>query len=353
MSTTPRILIVAAGNPDLSDAQQDTLRPLIPYTKDALTAMGYFPSYAPYAVAPLGPGTSTNALETKIANLLDPKPDMILTIASAATKAAKRVVKNNDSAQGIPIVFTVVSLPEVESANPNNAAPDPADPICPPPPRAERITGVSRKLVGTARGAVERFAACLNNNCNIHWCCRPKLHQAMEAERLIEAPPPLQGVKWSPHYMQATDCAPFLHTITDPGQIPPNVPLPMGGTLTGLFLIPDDLIGSCAHDIISTAQSPSRRIPVFVQQLEYVCPEFNHGNQAGPFAMGGYGVSPKWIGDNAAILIDEILQNGPDHPKNVPVKFPDRTDLLFRINPAVVKQLDIGITVPSGVQVCS
>jgi hypothetical protein len=328
-----RILIVAVGDPSLSPAQQEALRPLIPAmqgTVRSLAAGSYTPIFD-YAVAPLGPGPNNQALQSAIQNRLGPpKPDVIFTIASAATKAARDIVRGDAEADGIPIVFTVVSEPDKEPPN---------DPFIPPgTPRLERITGVSRGLVQSAREAVKRFKDVIDRPLHIHWISRQNLHQAKRAHTEITKPPPLPTTHFG-HHPPTPDCKGMVHVIEN------NLPLNTSskGPLPGLFLIPDDLVGSCAGDMIRSAHDPARKIPTLVQQLEWVCraPQ----DPTGPPALAGWGVTPEWVGTKAGGYVHTVIQS-PDDARSLPVLTPSNADRKFWINMDVAATLGVPLVSP-------
>ena len=322
-----RILIVAVGDA-LPETQQDKLRPLIPSMKKTVLALAgktYSPHFD-YAVAGLG------GLQTAIASYLDPpstKPDVIFAIASEATKAARDVVRNDPRASGIPIVFTVVSEPDQEPQG---------DPFAPSPPRAERITGVSRGLVQSAREAVSKFTQVVNRTLHVHWIHRQGLFQGDRAHTNITNPPPLP-MQHSRHYPKAPNCNGMLDAIKQ--NIPPNTS--PTEPLAGLFLIPDDLVGCYAGEMIRCAHDPSRKIPTLVQQLEWVCRPPD--DPMGPPAFAGYGVTPEWVGTKAGDYVHKIILT-PDEAKRLDVLTPLDGDREFWINLQVAQDLNVPLYHP-------
>ncbi len=321
------ILVVAVGDPSLPPSQQDALRPLIPSMKatvDGLAGGSYSPKYD-YAVAPLG------GLQAAIqGHLGPPKPDVIFTVASAATKAARDVVRSDPKATGIPIVFTVVSEPDAEPAG---------DPFIPPgTPRAERITGVSRGLVQSAREAVDRFIRVVHRPLHVHWIHRQGLHQGNKAHTEITKPPPLP-MSHSRHHPPTPDCNGMVQKIQQ--NIPPNTS--PSGPLNALFLIPDDLVGSCAGQMIKSAHDPSRKIPTLVQQLEWVCR--GPDRPFGPPALAGWGVKPEWVGTKAGGHVHKVILR-PDDAKTLPVLTPSDADREFWINLKVAQNLNVPLVQP-------
>jgi len=111
-----------------------------------------------------------------------------------------------------------------------------------------------------------------------------------------------------------------------------------GSQRTGLFMIPDDLVGTCAAQIIRVAHA--RRIPTFFQQLEWVCK--GDWNTQGPYGLAGHGVTPRWIGENAATVVDPVLRN-PDAATDRDVVYPTDRDLRFWINSDAATQLQVQI----------
>ncbi len=331
-NNTKSILIVAVGDPSLRPAQQDALRPLIPSMKatvGSLAGGSYTPSYD-YAVVPLGPGPSNQALHAAIQSYLGPpKPDVIFTIASEATKVARDVVRSDSRASGIPIVFTVVSEPDHQP---------PGDPFIPGTPRAERITGVSRGLVQSARETVKRFKDVINRPLHVHWIHRQDLHHANRAHTEITKPPPL-AITHSRHHPPTPNCDGMVSVIEH--TLPPNTS--PHGPLAGLFLIPDDLVGSCAGRMIGSAHDLSRRIPVLVQQLEWVCR--SPQDPMGPPALAGYGVTPVWVGTKAGGHIHKVILN-PDDAKSLDVQTPSNADREFWINLGVADVLGVPLVEP-------
>jgi len=268
-------------------------------------------------------------------------PDVIVPIASAPTRAAREVVRSM-SPHGwplrVPIVFTVVSDPEHEPQN---------DPLVDPGThRGDGITGVSRKLIQTAREALERFRLLLGDNDEIHWFYKADLHQANAAHNFLIGfspspgsgpPPPPADTK--PHEFRGRiGKHEILLNIRDREVLPPNDP--QGRTRTGLLLIPDELMVSIASDVIKAAYE--KKVPTFVQQLEWVCP--GEWNPEGPYALAGYGVSPEWIGRKAGERVYEVLRD-KRKASELPVLSPenDPSALEFWINEDVANDLAIPI----------
>lgn len=332
-NNTKNILIVAVGDPNLPLAQQDALRPLIPSMKATvgqLAAGSYTPKFD-YAVAKLGPSPSNELLHQAIQDHLGlPKPDAIFTVASAATKAARDVVRSDPRASGIPIVFTVVSEPDREPQG---------DPFTPPgAPRAERITGVSRGLVQSARETVKRFKGVINRPLHVRWISRQNLHQADRAHTEITNPPPLK-ITHTRHHPPTPDCDGMVYVIEN--NLPPNTS--PQGPLTSLFLIPDDLVGSCAGQMIKSAHDPARKIPTLVQQLEWVCR--SPQDPMGPRALAGYGVTPEWVGTKAGGHVHKVILI-PDDARSLPVLTPSDADREFWINLDVAGALGVPLVAP-------
>ncbi len=107
-------------------------------------------------------------------------------------------------------------------------------------------------------------------------------------------------------------------------------------------MIPDDLIGRYAPQIIASAHDPSRKIPTFVQQLEYV--ESDPTDPQKPCAFARYGLTAETMGDEAADYVDKVLRDA-DQASTLPVKYPSKFE--FWINCTVAGQL--GIAVPPNV----
>lgn len=319
------ILMALVGNPRHTASQHNALRPLLKAFKDALKGLAgaaYEPDWW-YAAAPLGPGPDNGDLQDAIRAEIKRRgrPHVIVPIASGAARAAKAVVDQDYSTDRIPIVFTVVSDPVGEGIH--NGIP--------------RITGVSRNLIKTAPDAVDRFAALLGRPCHIYCCFRPGLHQAECAWGEITARPPAQ-VTLHREDIPGNDCNSFVHTVN---QIPPRV----DSQRTGLFMIPDDLVGRCAPEVVRAAHG--RGIPTFFQQLEWVCP----GNYSarGPFAPGGYGVTAEWVGKETAAYVDPVIRDpNPDAANRDPL-YPSKYQ--FWVNEQVAHGLGLNKT-PEGASPC-
>ena len=190
----------------------------------------------------------------------------------------------------------------------------------------------------TAKDCVRRFKQCVAGPLRVHWIHRHGIHQAVKSHAELTAKGALPaGQSTQRHQVIGTDCQSILQVIR--AQLPPNVPPPQ--QRTGLFLIPDDLIGRCAPQIIQTAQDPSRKIPVFVQQLEYVEPD--PANPQKPCALAGYGLTAETMGDEAADYLDQVVRD-PDQASSLPVKFPQNFE--FWINRTVAAQLASGTCRP-------
>jgi hypothetical protein len=115
------------------------------------------------------------------------------------------------------------------------------------------------------------------------------------------------------------------------------------GEITALFLIPDDLVGSCAGPMIKTAHDPERKVPTLVQQLEWVCRKSN--DPVGPPALAGYGVMPEWVGTKAGRCVHQVILN-PDAAKTLPVLTPSEEDREFLINLGVAHTLGVPLAHP-------
>ena len=121
--------------------------------------------------------------------------------------------------------------------------------------------------------------------------------------------------------------------------------LPTKPKQAGFLMIPDALVVARAADCIGIVQE-GKRIPVFVQQLEWVCPGWDTG---GPYALAGYGVTPRWVGEELAEIVDDVLDD-PEAASKRAVEFPPGHEFQFWYNPEVVQQLKkagVAVTVPA------
>ena len=117
MMADKRILVVAVGDAgppqlNMSRAQLAALRPLLGHMKDGLDTRGGGDNTPVFdaVTAPPGPGLQ-QAIQAYLGQFT---PDVIVPVASAATRAARDAVAPMPSATRIPIVFTVVSEPDKE-----------------------------------------------------------------------------------------------------------------------------------------------------------------------------------------------------------------------------------------------
>jgi len=319
------ILIVLVGDPAHTAARHDTLRPIVKGLKahlKELAGTAYNPQFR-YAAAPLGPGPGTGHLEAEIRKALQKeRPHVMVPIASAATRAAKAVVDADCPADRIPIVFTVVSEPKKEGF---------IDEV-------PRITGVSRSLVKTAPDAVERLADMLGRPCHVYCCFRPGLSQAERAWNEINTRRPAD-VTLHREDIKGNDCRDFVQSVKS---IPPKV----NSQRTGIFMIPDDLVGRCAPDVIKAAHGGG--IPTFFQQLEWVCPGKNAAGP--PFAPGGYGVTADWMGKETADKVHPVILGPDPDAATTPPRYPREDELQFLVNEKVAGGL--GLNIPPGAIPC-
>ena len=326
MAEKRNVLIALVGNPVHTASQHDALRPLLKAFKDELKRLagGAYDPKCCYVAAPLGSGPDNGYLQDAIrAAIKEERPHVIVPIASAATRAAKDVVDRDYAGDRIPIVFTVVSDPKGEGIIDGKP----------------RITGVSRDLIKTAPDAVEGFADMLGRPCHIYCCFRPGLHQAECAWREINARPPAT-VTLHREDIPGNDCQSFVQAVD---KIPPVV----DSQRTGLFMIPDDLVGRCAPDVIRAAHG--RKIPTFFQQLEWVCP--GKGTAGPPFAPGGYGVTAEWVGRETAGYVHPVIERpDPDAATRDP-RYPRKDERQFRVNENVAQD-DLGLKTPPGASPC-
>ncbi len=312
------ILLVAVDDPAGDPTTWDANRPLIRDLKNKVRQLcnGIYNEQYTYAIDALGPSATNSADNGKIQDkirrqLKQQMADVIMPIASAATKAAKAVVDQDYSANRIPIVFTVVSRPIEEGIMDGTP----------------RITGVSRNLVDTASLAVDKFAACFNGPCDIYWWTRPIPQNQLATCNITDSshsnvtlyPIPLQ-----PNANRMYDCGSLLQFVKG---------IPRGA---GLFMIPDDLVGECAGAVIRQARSQG--VPTFFQQLEWVCP----AGRSGAFAPAGYGVPTGWVGAKAAEYIFQALQNANNATStNLPFLKPSADELQFKVNTSEAKHLGL------------
>jgi hypothetical protein len=354
MSDRKKVLVVAVEdvfNPiyevGLDPAKVGTLRPLIRTLKEALDHLvgktNYLMDYiaAPIGTMPPGPVEPPPRVPPGLLYAVHqyniyspPEPDVIVTVASAATRTARSVFPRPIFGHGVPIVFTVVSLPDQEpEGNPL---------VDPKTMKGKQITGVSRSLVQTVCASVTRFTQCLPPPLAIHWVRRYDLFQAERAEEFLYACTLPAGFSLAPHVLEyeAQSWEPIRAILEDPGRLPPTAG--QKNARTGLFLIPDDVVVGLAPDVINSAQHPDRKIPAFVQQIELVKPP-TAGEPDRPCAFAGYGLPPETIGLHAANLVERLFRE-PLQASEIPVVFPENFE--FWVNTAVAKEL--GIVLPPG-----
>jgi hypothetical protein len=333
-----KVLVVAVENasrwiPGVTAGQLDTLRPLIKSMKVALDALASANGYAwtlDYLGAPIA------ELGADLRNHLpsnNPSPvpgSALVAVASEASRAAKTVVTDRyDPANRIPIVFTVVSYPKDEGLE-----------------DVPRISGVSRDLGNTAadclRQCTRYCTVHVTRTLRVHWIHRKGLLQANWAhDNIMKSLPPtvIHNPKSDRHQINSAGFPDYLAEVEN---LPQN---PSGRLERALFLIPDDLVGASAREIITAAQNDPKRIPVFVQQPELVDADPQYTGRSG--ALAGYGVTPEWVGVRTAKQVDQVLRN-PDAAVTPRIEFPLTSDFVFRINPQVAQDLLPPLGPPGG-----
>ncbi len=275
-------------------------------------------------------------------------PSVIVPIASAPTRAARAVVRRLSPGNKIPIVFTVVSDPGHEPSD---------DPLVNPytfKAEGDGVTGVSRSLIQTVRKCLNLFRDLLGDDREIHWLIRPRLHQAAQAHQELtgDSSPDLHPTLPYPrnrtvresdelwwHDITDLEKVEILQFVRDDKVLPPNDR--RRSKRTGLLVIPDELVVSIAEDVIETAQR--KRIPTFVQQLEYVAKGPWTKNDR--FALAGYGLPPKTLGQDTAVYVDKVLRapSPAEKAMELPVHFFSRSEFKFWINTGVADSLGIKI----------
>jgi ABC-type uncharacterized transport system substrate-binding protein len=361
---TKTILAVAVKDPlggdfkkgELLATQEDLVaaRPLLFFMMKRLEELaGGAPTPQIRAVeGRLGPGPDNQNLQDAITGYLRdkelPRPHVIVPIGSAPTRAARAVVLRLSPSNKIPIVFTVVSDPGGEP---------PDDPIVDRnagmknTKEGVQITGVSRSLIQTVRDCLVRFRDLLGEDREIHWLIRPHLHQGQKAHRELTGSSPLdspqspagpQGPELKWHDITGLDGFEIQQHVEDRLVLPWN--RGPQKNRTGLLVIPDELVVSLAKQIIESCQAPTRAIPVFFQQLEWVLP--GPWNPQGPYALAGYGLSPETFGRQVGEYVHMVLLD-PHRANELPAFFFDKEEFQFWINRSVAD--DLGIKIPDQV----
>lgn len=320
---------------DLNPAKPNPgdLRPLLKVMHDLLSPKAHFKAL----VGPLA------HLKAEARKKLDTyEPDAIVSIASTATEAAKWAVDNKygsdpKNPNRTPIVFTVVSDPEGQRF----VRRDPATKKC----YGNRITGVSRSLVQTVvTCAKDKFAPFFPaDGFKLYWVHRQNVYQSDQADGALRQglPPTIRQHRID---LQASDWPTIesrLKTELQTESTPPRA---------GFLLIPDDLMVACADACLKLVQKDFN-IPVFVEQPELVCPDWGTRKN---YALGGFGVSPDWVGQRAADYVGQVLQ-APDKASTLPVVFPHEmqgpaSPFEFWVNKTVANGFQLAI--PSGAKTC-
>ncbi len=268
-------------------------------------------------------------LQSRIAAYLtNPPPSAgitIFTIASSATLAAYR------ARQGIsplvPIVFTVISTP----ADPPQSFVD-RNTL-----RGNRITGVSTGLAQTVRDC-RNFCKELRSGSDrlrVYTVSSDTHPAAVEARKQLDA-------SHDPDIPHENDPLPQATGNAVRAKIG-ALPKYWGSRRVCILAIPDDTVFGFRDAVIQIAQARitdgGREGPTFFQQLEVV----RNTTDPTKSALGAYGIPPETIGQRAAEIMSQVL-NDPEAASRIPVRMPDlKNDFKLVWNTAVASSLGIDI----------
>jgi ABC-type uncharacterized transport system substrate-binding protein len=234
-------------------------------------------------------------LEDAVRTYLDiNSPDLVLPIATTATRAAQTIFGSTSDSK--PIVFTVISHPVEQGIVPTLVTP------------GGNTTGISTRLSQTAPECLRKFREKVGTTLEkVCWVYRLKFDPSEAAAKYLIAvanslTPPLQCKRLVPIPKTREEVVKRLR-----GSGPDDLPT---GDLNhaprkGLLVVPDDLVVSHGDVIIDIAQG-AKKIPVFFQVMEFV----RNGDYR-VSALGAYGIPGRTTGREAAEHVNKVLRGVP------------------------------------------
>ncbi len=221
------------------------------------------------------------------------KPYLIFTISSQAAVAA-RDARTAARQPTLPIIFTVVSFPQL----PQNGRIPPL--IDPDTGLGDQITGVSTSLVQDVlnfRDIVKGFRDRANRPWKAYYLGQESYPSTKRARKLIHDNPDPQ-VPVEPCELATGDDSEIRGVI---GGLPQVTP---AGRRTCILVAPSDVVYANRETVIEAAQGRNDPIPTFFQQLECVNPNTPDVTLS---AVAARGLSADTIGGSAAWFVDKVF----------------------------------------------
>ncbi len=327
-STGMKRILAVAVDPDqaplrVTAANLPTLRPIIQELVAQLAANHGYQLNVHYVVDHLRQMNETTLRQSTRGEIASAQaPDAIFTIGSRPTRAAfnARNSFTDPAKKNIPIVFAVVSNPEMPSYGPGGVRPL----VDPRTMTGRQITGVSTSLVQTALPFYARIMRDFTDNTG-----RPLEPHYIFNENYVSSvrtadqlPPEVQH-----HKLPADDWKEILPIIGGLRKVTPQ------NARTCLLVMTSNVMFAHRWEVISSAHG--RDIPTFFQQPE--CMQDKPGKTES--AVAAYGLSAETIGREAAKMVSAVLNKASD-ASNIRVVPPQ--DFVYWVNRKVAD--DLGLT---------